>query len=81
MQVAVGILARTLFWVLFLWIVGQAAVDAWTSGNPGLAVAAVVFAPLTYVVYPWIGGMVAVWVASLVAYVFSTVVGGQPPID
>jgi hypothetical protein len=50
-------------------IVAAAVLDAWASGQPFLALVAFVAAPLTFFVYPWIGGLEVVWVVSMVAFV------------
>ena len=49
-------------------IVAAAVLDAWASGQPLLALVAFVAAPLTFFVYPWIGGLQLVWVVSMVAF-------------
>ena len=50
-------------------IVAAAVLDAWASGQLLLALVAFVAAPLTFFVYPWIGGLELVWVVSMVAFV------------
>lgn len=50
-------------------IVAAAVLDAWASGQPLLAFVAFVATPITFFVYPWIGGLELVWVVSMVAFV------------
>ena len=50
-------------------LVAAAVLDAWASGQPFLAFVAFVAYPLTFFVYPWIGGLELVWFVSMVAFV------------
>jgi hypothetical protein len=63
-----ALLLRVVFSLGTLLIVLTATVDAWQSGNPLLALAALVLFPITYFVYPWIAGLQVVWFVSLVAF-------------
>ncbi len=75
-----GVLARLAFWVMAIYIVGHAVVESWTAGEPAMAVAKVLFFPLTYTIYPWTADLVVLFFASLVAYGVSNL-GGMQPID
>jgi hypothetical protein len=54
-------------------IVAAAVLDAWASGQPLLALVAFVAMPITFFVYPWIGGLELAWVVSMVAFVAGNV--------
>ena len=58
-------------------IVAAAVLDAWASGQPLLAFVAFVATPITFFVYPWIGGLEAVWLASMVAFVAGNVLAAR----
>jgi len=49
----VALLGRLAFWVALVFIAADAVIDLWRDGNRVLAVLAGVFAPLTFVVWPW----------------------------
>jgi hypothetical protein len=68
----VVLLLRGLFALGSFVIVAAGVLDAWTSGQFLLALAAFAAYPITYFVYPWLSGIGAlqvVWVASMVAFV------------
>lgn len=77
----IGLLSRAVFWVLLVFIVGHGAITALQSGNAVLSLAMLIFFPLTYFIYPWTAGLVAVFVVSLAAYITSTTIGGMAPVD
>lgn len=81
MRPLIGILARGVFWLSAVWIVGSAAVSFWAAGNIVFAVGSVVLFPLTYFVFPLVSGMWPILVVSVIAYVVSTTVGGLAPVD
>ena len=58
-------------------IVVAAVLDAWASGQLLLALVAFVATPITFFVYPWIGGLELVWVISMVAFVASNVLAAR----
>ena len=58
-------------------IVAAAVLDAWASGQLLLALVAFVATPITFFVYPWIGGLELVWVISMVAFVASNVLAAR----
>ena len=58
-------------------IVAAAVLDAWASGQPLLALVAFVATPLTFFVYPWIGGLELVWVVSMAAFVAGNVLAAR----
>lgn len=58
-------------------IVAAAVLDAWASGQPLLALVAFVATPITFFVYPWIGGLELVWVLSMVAFVAGNVLAAR----
>jgi hypothetical protein len=68
-----ALLSRAVFLLGTLVIVLTATVDAWQSGNPLLALAALVLFPITFFVYPWFTGLQLVWFVSLVAFWVSNV--------
>jgi len=63
-----ALLLRAVFSLAAGLIVLTATIDAWQSGNPLLALAALAFFPVTYFVYPWIAGLQVVWFVSLLAF-------------
>lgn len=58
-------------------IVAAAVLDALASGQPLLALVAFVATPITFFVYPWIGGLELVWVLSMVAFVAGNVLAAR----
>jgi hypothetical protein len=65
---ALAVLSRLVFGLTSLAIVVLGALHAWSIGAPLLALAALVFFPVTFFVYPWIGGLQLLWVVSMVAF-------------
>jgi hypothetical protein len=72
-----ALLLRLVFTLGAALIVLTATVDAWQSGAPLLALAAFVFFPLTYFIYPWISGLQVVWLVSLVAFGAGNAIGAR----
>jgi hypothetical protein len=72
---ALALLLRAVFALGSGAIVLIAVLDAWGSGQPLLALAAFVAFPLTYLIYPWIGGLQVVFIVSLLAFWASNLVG------
>lgn len=71
MATIITLVARAVFSLGTFAIVGVAVLDAWTSGQPLLALAAFVAAPLTFFVYPWVSDVEVlrlVWGLSMVAF-------------
>ena len=64
-----AMLLRAVFGLGSFVIVAAAALDAWASGQPFLAFVAFVAYPLTFFIYPWIGGLELVWFVSMVAFI------------
>lgn len=62
-------------------IVAAAVLDAWASGQPLLALVAFVATPITFFVYPWIGGLELVWVLSMVAFVAGNVLAARTGVS
>ncbi len=58
-------------------IVAAAVLDAWASGQPLLAFAAFVATPITFFVYPWIGGLELVWIVSMGAFIAGNVLAAR----
>jgi len=65
---ALALLLRVVFSLGSFLIVLAAALDAWASGQLLLAVIAFVAYPITFFVYPWIGGLQVVWIVSMLAF-------------
>jgi hypothetical protein len=72
-MMALGVVLRGVFAVGSFLIVLAGAADAWYSGQPLLAVIAFVAYPITYFVYPWIGGLQLLWLVSMAAFVAGNV--------
>jgi len=70
-MMGLGLLLRGVFAVGSFLIVLAGALDAWYSGQPLLALVAFVAYPVTFFVYPWIGGLQALWLASMAAFIGS----------
>ena len=49
----VALAGRLAFWAAFALIAVDAVVDLWRDGSQALAVLAGLFAPVTFVVWPW----------------------------
>ena len=71
------VVLRGVFALGTLVIVAAAVLDAWASGQPLLAFVAFVATPVTFFVYPWIGGLELVWVVSMVAFVAGNVLAAR----
>jgi uncharacterized protein YacL len=65
---ALALLLRMLFSLGSIAIVVIAVLHAWSIGQPLLALAAFVTFPITFFVYPWIAGLVPVWVVVMLAF-------------
>jgi hypothetical protein len=70
-MVAVVLLLRAVFTLGAFLIVASAVLGAWARGELLLAVAAFAFFPVTFFVYPWIGGLQVLWLVSMAAYAAS----------
>jgi hypothetical protein len=65
---ALALLLRVVFSLGSVLIVLAATLDAWSSGQPLLALAAFVAFPVTFFVYPLIGGLEVLWIISMLAF-------------
>jgi hypothetical protein len=65
---ALSLLLRAVFTLGSVGIVLIGVLHAWSVGQPLLALAAFVAFPITFFVYPWIGGLQLVWVVSMLAF-------------
>jgi len=65
---ALALTLRLLFTLGSLAIVVIAVLHAWSLGQPLLAIAAFVAFPVTFFVYPWIGGLVPLWILAMLAF-------------
>lgn len=79
--VAVGVVGRFVFWVSAIFIVGHAVITSFQQGDIGMAVAEIVFFPLTYIIYPWASGLWWLLIVSLLGYWASTFVGKMSPVE
>jgi hypothetical protein len=77
-MVSLALIARGVFVVTALIIVGSGVAAAWASGQFLLAIAALVAFPITYFVFPWIGGLGWVFLVSLIAYAVSSALDMEP---
>ncbi len=74
----VAVLARGVFWVSVLIVVGTAAAYLWDTGNFFFAVLSVALFPLTYLIFPWISGLHWVFLVGVACYALSTKLGMRP---
>ena len=72
-----ALLLRGVFALGTFVIVAAAVLDAWASGQLLLALVAFVAAPLTFFIYPWIGGLELLWVVSMIAFVTGNVLAAR----
>jgi len=92
-RIAIGLSARLVFWVMVLFIVGNAAVFIWNEGNGFLAILSVGFFPLTVFLWPFFSpeaasawplndstGLIYFFVVAAIAYPVSTLIGGLPRV-
>lgn len=70
-----ALIARGIFVLSLLIVVSSAASYLWATDNFLFAVLAVVFFPLTYLVFPWISGLHWVFFIGVAAYALSTKLG------
>ena len=93
-RLGVGVIARIAFWVIVLFIVGNAVVQAATDDQWVLAFIEASFFPATFLIYPFAAApdatarpfaegttFIPFLVTALIAYPVSTFVGGFDPID
>jgi hypothetical protein len=71
-----ALLLRGVSAVTSLLIVLAGALDAWSSGQYLLALVAFVAYPITFFVYPWIGGLQVLWLVSMAAFIGGNVAAG-----
>jgi len=65
---AIALILRVVFSLGSVLIVLAATLDAWSSGQPLLAIVAFVAFPITFFVYPLIGGLELLWIVSMLAF-------------
>jgi hypothetical protein len=85
-RLAVGLVARIIFWIGAGLIVYEAGTTLWHHGEKALAVASALFFPVTILVWPWKHEAFnhPLWIVLailFVSYPISTFVGGLPTID
>ena len=91
-RIFVGIVARLVFWVMVILIVGNAVAHLVSEGSIIGAFFAVVLLPLTVLIYPFVspegasawpmaGGssLIPLLVVAVIAYPISTFIGGLDP--
>jgi hypothetical protein len=71
----IALLARGIFWLSVVIIVGSAASYFWGTYNIVMVFFSIVFFPLTYFIYPWISGLQGVFLIGMLAYILSTSLG------
>lgn len=81
MRTGLGLLGRGVFWIGLFYIVGHGALASYRAGEMGMAVAKVIFFPITFLLYPWFTGLWWVLLISLAGYWASTFIGGMEPVD
>ena len=88
-RVFIGLVARGVFWVAILLLVGNAAVFLWSEGNWFFSIVSVVMLPFTTFLWPIFApeaasawpfearsGLWILFAVAVVAYPISTFVGG-----
>ena len=75
----IPLLARLIFWALFLYLIGHGVVSSFSDGEFAMAVGKLIFFPLTFAIYPWTAGLGSLFIVALVAYWVSTI-GGMEPV-
>lgn len=82
MVYALGSVARALWFVGAAWIVAAAVIHYWAAPNYAMAIAAAVFFPITYFIYPWthhaLEPLWIVFVAASALYVAGSLAGHGP---
>lgn len=91
-RVGIGLTARGVFWLCFLFIVGNAAIQAVNDDQWFLALIELGFAPFTFFIYPFAAppdamawplaegtSFIPFLVAGFIAYPISTFIGGMEP--
>ena len=73
-----GTFGRAVFWAGLVIIVGHAVLTALAYGNVLYALAALVFVPVTYFVWPFLSGLWWLLFVSLAGYWISTAAGQKP---
>lgn len=76
-----GLIGRVLFWIGLIIIVGHAGIHYYSTGEFVTMVLALVFFPITYMIYPWFFGLWYVFVISMLGYLASTLIGKMPPVE
>ena len=71
----IALLARGIFWLSVVIIVGSAASYFWGTYNIVMVFFSIAFFPLTYFIYPWISGLQGVFLIGMLAYILSTSLG------
>lgn len=81
MKIIIGIIGRVIFWFGFIYVVGHAAYYYYSTHQVGMAILALVFFPITFLVYPWFHGIWLILIISIIGYWLSTFIGNITPID
>lgn len=74
------VIARGVFWICALIVVGTEVARQWAMQNFLIALLAVPFFPVTFFLSPWFNGTQVVFFVGMVAYAISTA-GGMSQID
>lgn len=74
----VALIARGIFWLSVLIVVGTAASFFWSTGNFFFALLSVGMFPLTYLLFPWFSGLHWVFLVGMGGYALSTALGMRP---
>jgi len=93
LRLGIGAVARLIFWVAALLIVGNAAVYLWNDGAVVYSVLSVALFPATLFLWPWFSPeaasawpfddsvyLIYLFLVCVVTYPISTIVGGLRPV-
>lgn len=88
-RIAIGLIARGVMWACIIFIVGNAAAQAWSDDAIGSAIFEVLLFPLTFFIYPFAAkagaqawpledgtSFIPFLIAAVLAYPISTLIGG-----
>lgn len=73
-----ALIARGVFRLSLLIIVGTAVGYFWNSGNSIAVLASIAFFPLSYFIFPWFSGLQWIFLIGMAAYALSTSLGMRP---
>ena len=77
---SLGVMARGVFWILALYIVGSSVWFSLSAGDICFALGKFAMFPVTYFVSPFMYDQVPALIGSWVCYVMSTVLGRIQPV-